>query len=79
MARGKKKSIEEKINEKEELISSLQTRIKSEQRELEELNKEKKIADLESLNNLLEASGLSVNEAEEALKNFSLLKNENVS
>lgn len=35
MARGQRKSIEEKIAEKEELINAFKTRLKSEQGELE--------------------------------------------
>ena len=41
MARGQRKTIEEKIAEKEELILALRTRLKSEQLELETLYKEK--------------------------------------
>lgn len=47
MARGRKKPIEDKISAKEELIQSLQTRLKSEQKELEALYSEKKLEDLE--------------------------------
>ena len=42
MARGQRKSIEEKIAAKEELIEALTTRLESEKRELEELCQEKR-------------------------------------
>ena len=45
MARGQRKTIEEKIAEKEEVIQALRTRIKSEQSELELLQKEKRDKD----------------------------------
>ena len=48
MARGQRRTIEEKIAEKEELIASLRTRLKSEQSELDALYKEKKNRDLDS-------------------------------
>ena len=42
MARGQRKAIEDKIKEKEELVSALKIRLKSEQNELDALYKEKK-------------------------------------
>ena len=54
MARGQRKTIEEKISEKEELIQALRTRLKSEQNELDSLYREKRDRDLEGLNRLLE-------------------------
>ena len=53
MARGPRKAVEEKIAEKEELISALKTRLKSEQGELEALYREKKEKDLEGLNRMI--------------------------
>lgn len=41
MARGQRKSIDEKIREKEELIGALKVRIQSEERELNDLITEK--------------------------------------
>lgn len=70
MARGPKKSIEEKITAKQELINSLLIRIESEKRELGELLQEKKLKDLESVNMLIEESGLSPEEAAEALQQY---------
>ena len=79
MARGQRKSLEEKISEKETLISSLQTRIKSEQNELEALYNEKKLKDLESLNEIIQTSGLNEKEVSEALDAYIRLKEQNVS
>ncbi|NBJ91526.1 hypothetical protein [Parablautia muri] len=67
MARGQRKTIEEKIAEKEELILALRTRLKSEQCELDSLYKEKREKDLEGINQILEESGLNVNEASDIL------------
>ena len=41
MARGQRKTMEEKIAAKKELIEALMTRVESEKRELEELYQEK--------------------------------------
>lgn len=79
MARGPRKTVEEKIAEKEEIIAALQTRIKSEQNELEALYNEKKLKDLESLDELIRMSGLNEYEVSEALQNYSRLKEQNAS
>lgn len=79
MARGQRKTLEEKIAEKEELLKALQTRIKSEQKELDALYSEKKVKDLESLNELIKASQLSEGEVTEALEAYVKLKNQNAS
>lgn len=68
MARGPRKTIEEKIHAKEELIHSLQVRIKSEQGELEELYREKQAEQLGVLSALLDETGLSAEEAVGILK-----------
>lgn len=70
MARGQRKTIEEKISEKEELIQALRTRLKSEQSELDVLYREKRDRDLEGLNRLLEESGLNVDEASDILQEY---------
>lgn len=70
MARGQRKTIEEKIAEKEELILALRTRLKSEQGELDALYKEKRDKDLEGISQILEESGLDVNEASEILQEY---------
>lgn len=79
MARGRKKPLEEKINAKEDLIESLQTRIKTEQKELEALYNEKKLEDLDSLNELIKTSGLSEYEVTEAIESYLILKQQNAS
>lgn len=68
MARGVKKSIEEKIAEKRELIGALEIRVEKEKKELEALLDEQKQQEVESLYNFLKASNLSINEATEILK-----------
>ncbi len=70
MARGQRKSVEDKIAEKEELILALRTRLKSEQNELDALYKEKRDRDLEELSRLLTSSGLNVNEASDILQEY---------
>lgn len=70
MARGQRKTIEEKIAEKEELIQSLKIRLKSEQSELELLSKEKRERDFEGLNRLLASAGLDIDEASDILQSY---------
>lgn len=70
MARGPKKTIEEKITAKQELISALLTRIESEKKELEAMYEEKRIKDLGTVNDLIEEAGLSPEEAVEALQQY---------
>ena len=70
MARGQRRTIEEKIAEKEELIAALRTRLKAEQSELDALNREKKNRDLDSLNQLLESTGLDISEASDILQDY---------
>lgn len=70
MARGPRKTIEDKIAEKEELIGALKIRLKSEQGELDALCREKKEKDLEGLNQIIAASGLGLNEAADILKEY---------
>ena len=70
MARGQRKTVEEKISEKEELILALRTRLKSEQNELDALYKEKRDRDLEELSQFLASSGLKLEEAYEILQEY---------
>ena len=70
MARGQRKSIEEKIAEKEELIGALKIRLKSEQAELDALYKEKKEKALDSLNQMIDSSGLELSEVSEVLQQY---------
>lgn len=68
MARGPRKTIEEKITEKEELIKALQTRIKSEKEELEAMYQEKREKDMARLSEVLKASGLTPDDAADILQ-----------
>lgn len=79
MARGQRKTIEEKISEKEELLAALQVRIKSEQGELQALYNEKRAKDLESIDDLIKETGLNETEVTEALENYIRLKEQKVS
>ena len=53
MARGQRKSIDEKIREKEELIGALKVRIQSEERELNDLITEKRNKEAEAITRML--------------------------
>ncbi len=68
MARGPRKTIDDKIRDKEELIASLKVRIQSEERELGELRHEKRAKELEALTDILDDNGISVEEAREVLE-----------
>lgn len=70
MARGQRKTIDEKIAEKEELIGALKIRLKSEQAELEALYREKKEKALDSLNHMIDSSGLALSEVSEVLQQY---------
>lgn len=70
MARGQRKSLEEKITLKQELISSLQTRIESEKRELEELFEEKRRKELEVVSDLIAGAGLQTEEVAAVLQQY---------
>ena len=70
MARGQRKTIEEKIQAKQELIDALMTRVESEKRELNELFQEKKRKELEAVGDLISDTGLQPDEVAEALKQY---------
>ena len=70
MARGQRKSIEEKIATKQELIEALMTRVESEKRELEELYQEKRLKELEAVEELIEESGLQPDEVATVLQQY---------
>ncbi|MCM1118031.1 MAG: hypothetical protein NC543_01520 [bacterium] len=70
MARGPKKTLDEKIAAKEELIGALMTRIESEKQELAAMYQEKRNVQLENIGNMLEEWELSPQEAEEALRRY---------
>ncbi|MCI9437167.1 MAG: hypothetical protein HFH85_08330 [Lachnospiraceae bacterium] len=70
MARGQRKSIEEKIAAKEELIEALTARIESERRELEEMYQEKRRKELEVVSDIITESGLEPDEVAEVLQQY---------
>lgn len=70
MARGQRKTIEEKIVAKQELLAALMTRVESEKRELEELFQEKKKKELEAVNDLIVDSGLQPDEVAALLQQY---------
>lgn len=72
MARGPRKTIEDKIRDKEELIASLKVRIQSEEKELAELRREKRMKELEAITEFLDDTGISVEEARAVLERHAL-------
>lgn len=70
MARGQRKTIEEKIQAKQELIDALMVRVESEKRELEELYQEKKKKELETVRDLITDTGLQPEEVAEVLRQY---------
>lgn len=70
MARGQRKTLDEKITAKQELIEALLTRVESEKRELEELFQEKKRKELEVVSDLIEETGLSPDEVADMLQQY---------
>lgn len=70
MARGQRKTIEEKIAAKQELIDALMTRVESEKRELDELFQEKKRKELEAVSDLIADAGLQPEEVAEVLQEY---------
>ncbi|MCI9033076.1 MAG: hypothetical protein HFJ08_03295 [Lachnospiraceae bacterium] len=62
MARGVKKSLQEKIAQKEELIEALSTRIKKEREELNELLEMQKTEELNELRMAVQKSGMEISE-----------------
>ncbi len=70
MARGQRKTMEEKIAAKKELIEALMTRVESEKRELEELYQEKKKKELEAVSDIIDESGLEPEEVAAVLQRY---------
>ncbi|MCI9336598.1 MAG: hypothetical protein HFH93_03485 [Lachnospiraceae bacterium] len=70
MARGQRKSIEEKIAAKLEMIEALETRVESEKRELEELYQEKRRRELETVSDIMAEAGLGAEEVAEVLQEY---------
>lgn len=70
MARGQRKTIKNKITEKEELIDVLTTRLEKEREELKSLLSEQKQKEVETLHDFIKTSNLSINEATEVLQQY---------
>lgn len=70
MARGQRKTIEDKITEKEEIIKALNVRIEKETKELKVLLSEQKQKEVEILYDFIKTSHLSLNEATEVLQQY---------
>lgn len=70
MARGQRRTIEDKIAEKEELIKTLNIRIEKESKELKALLSEQKQKEVEILYDFIKTSNLGLNEATEILQRY---------
>ena len=70
MARGQRKSIEEKIAEKQDLINSLNSRLEKETEELNSLLNEQKYQEIENLYELVKASNLSIEDVTAILNGY---------
>lgn len=70
MARGPKKTLEQKIEEKKTMIDSLEIRIEKEKEELKELLNEQKLQRLEEIGSLIENANLSIEEVEKILSGY---------
>ena len=70
MARGQRKTIEDKIAEKEEIIKALNIRIEKESKELKALLSEQKQKEIETLYDFIKMSHLGLNEATEVLQQY---------
>ena len=70
MARGQRKSIEEKIAEKQDLINSLNSRLEKETEELNSLLNEQKYQEIENLYELVKASNLSIDDVTAILNGY---------
>ena len=60
MARGAKKSLQEKIEQKEQLIESLSIRIKKEREELNELLEQQRNEELNELRLVMQKTGMEI-------------------
>lgn len=70
MARGQRRSIEEKIRQKQEIIEGLEVRLEHEREELEALFGEQKQKEVEILYDFIRHSDLGVYEATEVLRQY---------
>ena len=70
MARGQRKTVEEKIEQKQEIINALEIRIQHEKEELEALIIEQKQKEVETLYDFIKTSNLDINEATDILQRY---------
>lgn len=70
MARGQRRSIEEKIQQKQEVIDALEVRLEHEREELEALIIEQKQKEVETLYDFIKSTNLGVDEATEVLQQY---------
>lgn len=70
MTKGQRKSIEKKIQQKQELIDSLEARIAREKEDLEALISEQKQKEIETLYDFIKTSNLDIYEATEVLQQY---------
>lgn len=67
MARGQRKTIEQKIEEKQAAIDALAQRMEKEQEELRALVEEQRLMKLAEIEAIIENADLSIEEAEQIL------------
>lgn len=70
MARGQRKTIEQKIEEKQNVIDALEVRIAKEKDELQALLDEQKLTKLEEIGTIIEGANLSMEEVEKILSDY---------
>lgn len=68
MARGQRKPIEEKIREKEAVISGIKSKLQAEEKELTELKREKRSREVEQITTMLKEANISIDEAKAILE-----------
>lgn len=72
MARGKRKSIDEKIAEQQKVVECLRIRLEKEDEALNDLYREKKASEVNSLYDAIMEANLSVEEAIEVINDHLL-------
>lgn len=68
MSKGTRRTLSERITEKEQMIAAITMRLDSEKKELKELQDKKKKHDLENLNKIIEESGLGMQQISDILQ-----------
>ena len=70
MARGPRRTMEEKIEAKQEVIEALEARLESERNELEDMLREKRLKELEAVGDLIEEIGLNPEAVADILRDY---------